>query len=213
MATATGILCLSVALGTSYLWILPQDKTVVRAVWKTLPVLLLALYAFLIGAHPLLVAALALGALGDWSLAFEGDRAFIGGVASFLSAHVAYVALLATTSDPAIALGEPWRVVAGALVALLTLGVLARIWRPAGQLALPIGVYVLLFMVLVWLTLGLADPFVFVGAALFIVSDIVLTIRKYWTGPGHPIDSAAAYFVWVTYFAAQVILTLTLSEA
>jgi uncharacterized membrane protein YhhN len=213
MATATGILCLSVALGTSYLWILPQDKTVVRAVWKTLPVLLLALYAFLIGAHPLLVVALALGALGDWSLAFEGDRAFIGGVASFLSAHVAYVALLATTSDPAIALGEPWRVVAGALVALLTLGVLARIWRPAGRLALPIGVYVLLFMVLVWLTLGLADPFVFVGAALFIVSDIVLTIRKYWTGPGHPIDGAAAYFVWVTYFAAQVILTLTLSEA
>lgn len=213
MATATGILCLSVALGTSYLWILPQEKTVVRAVWKTLPVLLLALYAFLIGAHPLLVAALALGALGDWSLAFEGDRAFIGGVASFLSAHVAYVALLATTSDPAIALGEPWRVVAGALVALLTLGVLARIWRPAGRLAPPIGVYVLLFMVLVWLTLGLADPFVFVGAALFIVSDIVLTIRKYWTGPGHPIDRAAAYFVWVTYFAAQVILTLTLSEA
>lgn len=213
MATATGILCLSVALGTSYLWILPQEKTVVRAVWKTLPVLLLALYAFLIGAHPLLVAALALGALGDWSLAFEGDRTFIGGVASFLSAHVAYVALLATTSDPAIALGEPWRVVAGALVALLTLGVLARIWRPAGRLALPIGVYVLLFMVLVWLTLGLADPFVFVGAALFIVSDIVLTIRKYWTGPGHPIDGAAAYFVWVTYFAAQVILTLTLSEA
>lgn len=213
MATATGILCLSVALGTSYLWILPQEKTVVRAVWKTLPVLLLALYAFLIGAHPLLVAALALGALGDWSLAFEGDRAFIGGVASFLSAHVAYVALLATTSDPAIALGEPWRVVAGALVALLTLGVLARIWRPAGRLAPPIGVYVLLFMVLVWLTLGLADPFVFVGAALFIVSDIVLTIRKYWTGPGHPIDGAAAYFVWVTYFAAQVILTLTLSEA
>ncbi len=213
MATATGILCLSVALGTGYLWILPQDKTVVRAVWKTLPVLLLALYAFLIGAHPLLVVALALGALGDWSLAFEGDRAFIGGVASFLSAHVAYVALLATTSDPAIALGEPWRVVAGALVALLTPGVLARIWRPAGQLALPIGVYVLLFMVLVWLTLGLADPFVFVGAALFIVSDIVLTIRKYWTGPGHPIDGAAAYFVWVTYFAAQVILTLTLSEA
>ena len=45
MATATGILCLSVALGTSYLWILPQDKTVFRAVWKTLPVLLLALYA------------------------------------------------------------------------------------------------------------------------------------------------------------------------
>ncbi len=211
MATATGILCLSVALGISYLWILPQDKTVFRAVWKTLPVLLLALYAFLIGSHPLLVAALALGALGDWSLAFEGDRAFVGGVASFLSAHVAYVALLATITDPEVAFAEPWRVTAGLLVALVTTGVLVRIWKPAGRLAVPIGIYVLLFMGLVWLTLGLANPLVFVGASLFILSDIVLTIRKYWTGPGHRIDGAAAYFVWVTYYAAQVILTLTLS--
>lgn len=213
MTIATGILWLSVALGTSYLWILPQDKTLFRAVWKTLPVLLLALYAYRVGAHPLLVAALALGALGDWSLAFEGDRAFVGGVAFFLSAHVAYVALLASISDPAIAFSETWRVVAAALVGLVTLGVLARIWKPAGRLALPIAIYVLLFMVLVWLTLGLANPLIFAGATLFILSDIVLTIRKYWTGPDHPVDGAAAYFVWVTYFAAQVILALTLSEA
>ncbi|MBC2772732.1 lysoplasmalogenase [Rhizobium sp. AQ_MP] len=211
MAVATGIFWLSVALGTSYLWILPRDKTVARAVWKTLPVVLLAAYALLVDAHPLLVAALLLGALGDWSLAFEGDRAFLGGVSAFLSAHVAYVALLLTLADPALALAEPWRLFAGALVALLTFGVLLRIWKPAGRLALPIGLYVLLFMVLVWLTLGLHNPFVFLGATLFIVSDIVLTIRKYWTGPEHPIDGAAAYFVWITYFAAQVILTLTLS--
>ncbi|MCZ8177728.1 MAG: lysoplasmalogenase family protein [Rhizobium sp.] len=213
MTLATGILWLSVALGTSYLWILPREKTVFRAIWKTLPVLLLSLYAFLVGAHFLLVAALLLGAVGDWSLAFEGDRAFLGGVTAFLAAHIAYVALLLTISEPEIAFGEVWRLVAGALVALLTFSVLIRIWRPAGRLALPIGLYVLLFMVLVWLTLGLRSPFAFVGAALFILSDIVLTIRKYWTGPDHPIDGAAAYFVWVSYYAAQVILTLTLSEA
>lgn len=212
MATATGILWLSVALGTSYLWILPREKTVFRAVWKTLPVLLLALYAYAVGAHPLLVAALLFGALGDWSLAFEGDRAFVGGVAAFLSAHIAYVALLATLTDLEIAFAEPWRVIAGALVAILTFGVLVRIWKPAGPLALPIGIYVFLFMVLVWLTLGLANPVAFVGATLFILSDIVLTIRKYWTGPDHPIDGMAAYFVWMTYYAAQVILTLVLSE-
>lgn len=213
MVIATGILWLSVALGTSYLWILPREKTVVRAIWKTAPILLLALHALLIDAHPLLVAALCLSALGDWSLAFEGDRAFVGGITGFLLAHVAYVALLSTVFDAAIAFAEPWRIIAGLLVALLTFGVLLRIWRPAGRLAVPIGVYVLVFMLLVWLTLGMADPLVFVGAALFIFSDIVLSIRKYWTGPEHPIDGAAAYFVWVTYFAAQVILTLTLSDA
>jgi uncharacterized membrane protein YhhN len=211
MAFATGIFWLSVALGASYLWILPQEKTLVRAVWKTVPVLLLSLYAGLIGAPPLLVAALALGALGDLSLAFDGERAFMGGVAAFLSAHIAYVALLISIADPSIAFAAPWRIVAGCLVGVLTLGVLVRIWKPAGRLAFPIGLYVLLFLALVWLTLGLPDPLVFVGASLFMLSDLVLTMRKYWTGPEHPKDGAAAYVVWVTYFAAQVILTVTLS--
>ncbi|MDQ0420551.1 putative membrane protein YhhN [Peteryoungia aggregata LMG 23059] len=212
MALATSILWLSVALGSSYLWILPREKTLFRAAWKTLPVLLLALYALLVGAHPLLVLALVFGALGDLSLAFEGDRAFVGGVAFFLSAHVAYIALLLTLAEPAIAFGEPWRIIAGAVIALVTCGVLFRIWGPAGRMAMPIGIYVLLFMILVWLTLGLANPLVFVGAALFILSDIVLAIRKYWSGPDHPMDSQAAHFVWVTYYAAQVVLTLTLSD-
>ena len=211
MASATGILWLSIALGSGYLWILPRDKTVFRAVWKTLPVLLLAVYAFAVDAPPLLVAALALGALGDLSLAFDGERAFIGGVAAFLFAHVAYVLLLISIADPSIAFAAPWRIVAGGLIAVLTLGVLVRLWKPAGRLALPIGLYVLLFMALVWLTLGLQNPLVFLGASLFMLSDLVLTMRKYWTGPVHPMDGAAGYVVWVTYYAAQVILTLTLS--
>ena len=211
MASATGILWLSIALGSGYLWILPRDKTVFRAVWKTLPVLLLAVYAFAVDAPPLLVAALALGALGDLSLAFDGERAFIGGVAASLFAHVAYVLLLISIADPSIAFAAPWRIVAGGLIAVLTLGVLVRLWKPAGRLALPIGLYVLLFMALVWLTLGLQNPLVFLGASLFMLSDLVLTMRKYWTGPDHPMDGAAGYVVWVTYYAAQVILTLTLS--
>ena len=211
MASATGILWLSIALGSGYLWILPRDKTVFRAVWKTLPVLLLAVYAFAVDAPPLLVAALALGALGDLSLAFDGERAFIGGVAAFLFAHVAYVLLLISIADPSIAFAAPWRIVAGGLIAVLTLGVLVRLWKPAGRLALPIGLYVLLFMALVCVTLGLQPPLVFRGASLFMLSDLVLTMRKYWTGPDHPMDGAAGCVVWVTYYAAQVILTLTLS--
>jgi uncharacterized membrane protein YhhN len=211
MGSATGILALSVALGSSYLWILPREKTIARAVWKTLPVLLLCVYAIAVGAPVLLALALLFGALGDLSLAFDGDRAFIGGVSAFLLSHIAYVGLLAGLTDPALAFAEPWRILGGVLVAVLTCYVLARIWRPAGRMALPIALYVLVFMVLVWLTLGLANPWVFCGAALFILSDIILTIRKYWTGPGHPIDGLAAYVVWITYYAAQLILTLTLS--
>ncbi len=212
MGGATGILALSVALGTSYLWILPREKTVVRAIWKTLPVLLLSVYALAVDAPVLLAVALFLGALGDLSLAFDGDPAFIRGVAAFLLSHVAYVGLLASFTQPALALSEPWRIPAALVVAGFTCGVLARIWRPAGRMAMPIGAYVLVFMVLVWLTLGLPDPLAFVGATLFIFSDVILTIRKYWTGPDHPIDRLASYVVWISYFAAQVILTITLSR-
>jgi uncharacterized membrane protein YhhN len=212
MAFATGILALSVALGASYHWILPREKTIARAVWKTAPVLLLALYAFAVGAHPLLAVALFLGALGDLSLAFDGDTAFIRGVGAFLISHFAYIALLIDVSDPLLALGQSWRIVGGLVVAGFTCGVLARIWRSAGRVAWPIGCYVLVFMALVWLTLGVADPLVFLGATLFIFSDVVLTIRKYWTGPGHPVDWLAAHVVWATYYAAQLILTLSLSE-
>lgn len=210
MDSAAGILALSVALGTSYLWILPREKTIARAVWKTLPVLLLSVYAFVDGAHPLLVLALFFGALGDLSLAFEGDPAFIGGVAGFLASHLAYLGLLVGVTDLTLPFSQPWRLGCGLIVAGITVGVLVRIWRPAGIMAWPIALYVLVFMVLVWLTLGLHNPLVFVGAALFIFSDIILTIRKYWTGPGHPIDGAAAYVVWVSYYSAQLILTLTL---
>lgn len=212
MECATGILALSVALGTSYLWILPRDKTIARAAWKTSPVLLLSLYAFAVGAHPLLALALFLGALGDLSLAFDGDTAFIRGVVAFLLSHFVYIALLAGVSDPLLALEPSWRLVAGLIVAGFTCAVLARIWRSAGRMAWPIALYVLVFIALVWLTLGLANPLVFTGAALFILSDIILTIRKYWTGPGHPIDGLAAYIVWITYYAAQFILTVSLSR-
>ena len=40
----------------------------------------------------LLFAALALSAVGDAFLSREGDRAFLGGLASFLAAHLAYIA-------------------------------------------------------------------------------------------------------------------------
>jgi uncharacterized membrane protein YhhN len=212
MASATGILAVSVVLGASYLWILPRDKTMLRATWKTLPVLLLAAYALAVGAHPLLALALFFGALGDLSLAFEGDGAFIRGLLAFLLSHLAYVGLLAGVADFAMARSETWRIVGGLVVAGVTVMVLARIWRPAGSMVWPIASYVLVFMVLVWLALGIADPWVFCGAALFILSDIILTIRKYWTGPGHPIDRLAAHVVWVTYYAAQLILTISLSR-
>ena len=61
---------------------------------KTLAVALLAVLVVVESGPLLLFAALALSAAGDAFLSREDDRAFLAGLASFLAAHLAYIALL-----------------------------------------------------------------------------------------------------------------------
>ncbi|TIS81761.1 MAG: lysoplasmalogenase, partial [Mesorhizobium sp.] len=90
-----------------------------RSAAKTLAVALLAALAVMQGSPPLLVAALALSAAGDAFLSQDGEKAFLAGLASFLAAHVAYVALFLN---------------AGGGIGLLT----AESWRGAIALALAV---------------------------------------------------------------------------
>lgn len=214
MATpATGVLMLSVALGLGYLWVLPRPKTVVRAVWKTMPVILLALYALLVGAPALLILALLLGAVGDAFLAFDGSRAFIGGLVAFLLSHLVYAAVMAPLGVQGLIFAEGWRPVAGAFLLVYTLAVTGLIRRQAGQMLPAILAYVAVFLVVAWMALRIADPWIVIGTAIFILSDTVLALRRFRWGAAHQFDTAAAYVVWVTYYAAQLILAVTLAKA
>ncbi len=214
MATpATGVLMLSVALGLGYFWVLPRPKTTWRAVWKTLPILLLAAYGLLVGAPVMLIIALLLGAAGDAFLAFDGARAFVGGLVAFLLSHLVYAAVMAPLGIPGLVFAEGWRPVAGLLLLFHTLIVVGLIRREAGRLLPAILAYVAVFLLVGWTALRIANPWVVVGTATFIVSDTVLALRRFRWGPDHRFDSPAAYAVWATYYAAQLILTVTLSAA
>lgn len=214
MATpATGVLMLSVALGLGYFWILPRPKTALRAVWKTLPVVLLALYALLVGAPTLLILALLLGAAGDGFLAFDGARAFVGGLVAFLLSHLVYAAVMAPLGVPGLVFAEAWRPVAGLLLLVHTLIVVCLIRHQAGRLLPAILAYVAVFLLVGWMALRIANPWVAVGTGIFILSDTLLALRRFRWGPDHRYDHPAAYAVWGAYYAAQLILTVTLSEA
>src|SRR5690606_3288864 len=112
---ATIVLGLAILIGLSYVAILPKPTSHFRSVWKTLPVALLALYAFLMEAPGLLVLALVLSALGDAFLAYEGEKNFASGLASFLLAHIAYGALFFVVGDLGLVTAEPWRLGAAIL--------------------------------------------------------------------------------------------------
>lgn len=207
---ATIVLALAVLVGLSYFAILPKPASHRRALWKTLPVSLLALYAFLMEAPDLLVLALALSALGDAFLAYEGEKNFMGGLSSFLLAHIAYGALFYEIGDLRILTGQTWRLAAAGLSLAFAVLLVVYLWRPAARLAPAVFAYATAIAAMAVLSLGVPPVAVFVGAALFLSSDAVLAIETFKMERAHPWRRLAALYVWASYFAAQVVLTLAL---
>ena len=147
----------------------------------------------------LLAAALAGSLAGDVFLMFEGF--FIPGLASFLVAHLCYVALFKQ--------GQRWFPHRGALAATLGIGVAmyAFLWTGGLPAALraPVAAYVLVIALMAAQAIGRAGVLrnrasvrVAVGAAFFMLSDSLLATHRF-------VSPLPLSQVWVlaTYYAAQ----------
>jgi len=178
-----------------------------RSIRKTLPVALFALAAFIDGMPVLLGVALALSALGDLALSRPGDRAFLAGMIAFALAHVAYIMLMLPQAAPSSAMIVP-------VIALVIFGVSTEFWlRPhTGNLRIPVRAYVMVILVMGIVALGLFEtrPLALVGALLFVISDLVLSIETFVMGAGHARRNMAGKIVWITYIAAQACLLIGL---
>lgn len=178
-----------------------QSPSLLRTVIKTLPLSIFAIIAFLTGAPWLLVAALALSALGDACLAQEGEISFLAGLGSFLLAHIAYAVVF-------FAHGGGWG--AASMVVLAAIVVFSLVYggylvRNAAQLAVPVAIYVLAIAVMGFgaATMG---GLVLLGAALFMASDAILGAEKFLLPDDHGILKATAPAVWILYFAGQALI-------
>lgn len=200
-----GLLVLSALGFLIYLVLLGQKTSLKRTVAKTVAVGALAVLAFHAGGPLLLVLALALSAAGDAFLAHEGDPAFLGGLGSFLLAHIAYAVLL-LSSGPGLS-AAPVPGVLAVVVFALVMGTLMV--RNAGPLALPVAAYVLAIAVmgLGGVTLG---GMVLLGAALFMASDAILGSEKFLISESNPARRLTGPAVWVLYYAGQALITLGL---
>ncbi len=204
-----GLLVLAVLAALYYL-LRPAGTSGGRwAVLKTIPVASMALAANDAGAPVALIAGLALSALGDFLLAHKGDKAFLGGLAAFLAAHVAYIWLFLGSAGAGVFVipSEAWRL-AGALVILLHSANMARLLIPAVETAmrLPVIAYMLAITLMGVSGAFHATPQVFAGVVLFIISDTFLATERFlvtddsshrkWLGPA----------VWITYIAGQLLI-------
>ena len=136
MITALWLVSAISALAYGVLWVLAPISPL-RTVVKIMPVAALALIAYLTGPQHgvalLLPAALVLSAVGDGFLAGDPKRWLPLGLASFLVAHLIYVALFWSAGGPS-ALSEPIRPVLIAVSALGGIGMLTWLWPHLGAM-------------------------------------------------------------------------------
>ncbi|ESY55065.1 MULTISPECIES: lysoplasmalogenase family protein [unclassified Mesorhizobium] len=209
-ANANATLIFSLVAAVIYAFTLDMRPTLARSAAKTLAVAMLAALAFMQGGPLLLVAALALSAVGDAFLSRDGEKAFLGGLASFLAAHVLYVPLFLRSGGGLDVLSaETWRGVIALAMAAFAVVMLAALWRRVGpRLRVPIGVYIAAILAMGISALTLDNPWVIGGAVMFMASDGLLAAEKFLVPAIAPYRAGIRYAVWVLYYAAQLAITL-----
>ena len=150
-----------------------------------------------------LLAALALCLAGDVFLLGDSERAFMGGLSSFLLGHLAYVGVFA-----GLGLAEPaWGLIG--LMALIAVLIATRQVIPAAHreggavLAGAVTAYMLVIGAMVitaWMT---GQWLIGLGATTFMVSDTILAVAKFVRRPAQ-----ADLAVMVTYHLGQALIVV-----
>jgi len=189
---------LSIVSGCVYLVTQPWQPYPGSFIVKGLSVGPLALLAFVAGS-PVLGSALALSTLGDILLDLDPQRLFVFGLGSFLGAHLVYIFLFVRNRNRTITLGAP-RVLLAVLVLLYSVSVSAWLLPSLGGLIVPVAIYMcaITAMVVSAILARFQNPWIVMGAILFLISDSLLAVNKFKT----PVPYRD-FLVWSTYYAGQ----------
>ena len=168
--------------------------------------------------HPLVIAALVFGCIGDIFLMFISKRRanFVLGLLSFLIGHIFYIAAAFSAGLPQRAFGSPH----GALLLIVCIAVMlaggasvfaflySHIYK---KLRLPCAAYILVLtsmaFTMIYCCLGgfrIATLLMALGGALFIVSDFILSCKVFGVFKGRRMN----FTVMFTYIAAQICLAV-----
>ena len=180
-------------------------KWVGQPPFKALMAVLLALAAV---AHPIvrerrwLMLALVFSAFGDLLLALPWwHPSFVGGLGSFLLAHLCYLGALAP-----LAVRSRWRLAGVGAIVLLCAALLAWFWPylREDKLTAPVTLYiaVLCAMVCAAIVARLPTPWTAVGAVFFAVSDTMIGIDQFILQ-----SDVLAVPIWWVYALSQLLIT------
>lgn len=177
--------------------------SVPKTIFKTASVLGLSLAAAVGGGPWLLVAALALSAIGDFELSLAENKGLIPGMGAFGAAHSAYIVLFLTLPHAPVG----WLSADPVAWLYLLLGLSVPLWLlpRAGALKWPVAGYVALIV-----AMGLASRLhggqIAIGAGLFILSDLVLSLELFILSTLRGAFRALPFVIWTAYWGGQAVI-------
>ena len=200
---------ISAGFALSYLVCLPLDPFPGLVVIKGMGVFLLAVVAFRVsgrisgGTSGLLLAlGLLLSSIGDVFLRLDPVGMFVHGLGSFLLAHIIYVVLFLRIRQKGSSIDGRQRALI-ALFIIYGLGLGGWMAPHLGAHTIPVLVYAAVITVM-GVTCALAkfgNPWVLVGAVLFVSSDTALAIDKFMM----PLDGIG-WYIWPSYYIGQMLI-------
>ncbi|KAM5344473.1 hypothetical protein ACJ41O_013009 [Fusarium nematophilum] len=191
-----------------------SPPSLLRMVTKTAAIGVLAFLSTVLSAPPFLIAAQSFGALGDAFLSWDGDKAFLSGLASFLTAHLFYIGLFIENGfGSETLLSQTWRIATAAVMVLLASGmVVALLPRVAGHLRVPILVYSVVICTMNLTALTVENDRLIIGAVMFTTSDSLLATEKFLLATTSSHRAWMEYAVWGLYYFGQVLIMLGLID-
>jgi uncharacterized membrane protein YhhN len=155
------------------------------------------------------LAALTFSWIGDVLLLFQAKHSifFLLGLASFLLAHIFYIIFFFNIRVKENLRSNPWLL----LIVVVYYALLITILSPhLGEMKLPVRIYgivisfiFLLAMHMLYIKNKTAGNWMMLGALLFVISDSILAIDKFYSAFDH-----AGILIMLTYGLAQLFLVM-----
>ena len=175
--------------------------------FKLIPMVLIIIMALLTKApqaktyYTLISIGLVFCAIGDYTLQW-----FIVGLSFFLIGHLFYIAAFISAKEQQ----SPKSLLAGLVLygAVMATIIAGGLWQDGDVvMAIAVVAYISVILTMGWTAWRTKSNYAMIGAILFIISDSVLALNKFTVA-----IPAASEIIMITYYSAQVLLALSISQ-
>lgn len=166
---------------------------------------LLTLWAYVLGGPWLLVTALAFGVIGDGFMSGNPKKWLLPGLLAFFVGHLAYLALFMKAPHAPI---DSVNLSIACAVFIFSGGFILMLWKSLEDMRWPVVAYTIIiaFMGAAAAVLDIGTPFVAIGAAMFIISDVLVALETFKIEEDARIRFFTSPLLWALYFGGQALI-------